>query len=34
MALVILILGLLLIYLGLTNRVSSVAKVLFGTVKQ
>lgn len=34
MALVVVILGLVLIYLALTNRVSGAAKVLFGTVKQ
>ena len=34
MALVVLILGLMLIYLALTNRISGTAKVLFGTVKQ
>ena len=33
MALLVFILGLILIYLGLTNRISQVAQQLFGTVK-
>lgn len=33
MALLVFVLGLVLIYLGLTNRVSTVAEKLFGTVK-
>ena len=34
MALLILILGFILIYLGFTNRVSTVAGLVFGKVKQ
>jgi len=33
MALLVFVLGLVLIYLGMTNRVSDVASKLFGTVK-